>query len=188
MTDNAIYNFVANNGDTLPLKVIDNGDSTYSLLGKSGGIATQVDVTPVLTVHATYVTGDYVGTSGVAGIIAGAARIAGGTGVIKSAVLVDYAKQSVNGEIWVFDSAPTPPADSAAWTLSDADAKKCIGIIPFDTHFISAVNGITQMQGNYNIGFKCATGSTSLYFCYVTRGSPAYASGDLTFRFNIWQD
>jgi len=96
------------------------------------GLTRQVLVTstPVLTVHAGYANGDYVGTSGVAQVLLGCARGAGMTGYIRSAVLIDAVSASVAGELWIFDDLVTPPADSAAWTISDADALHCIGIIP----------------------------------------------------------
>ena len=145
-----------------------------------------VDVTPTLTVHATYVSGDYVGTSGAAAVVAGAANYAGGGGFF-SASLVDYAAQAIAGELWVFDSAITPPADSAAWSISDADLAHIVAIIPFSTYYSSALNSIAPCPQAL-FPFKCAAGTTSLYACFVTRGAPAYASGDLTERFVFWPD
>jgi hypothetical protein len=156
-------------------------------LGQVGGHTPSVDATPVLTVHANYVAGDYVGTSGVAIIFANAARVAGGTGVVFGALLIDFALQSQAGELWLFDQAPTPPVDSAAWSISDADAAKCIGVIPFSTYYASALNAVSPV-GNLTIGFKCAAGSRDIYGCFVTRGTPAYADGDITFRLRISQD
>jgi hypothetical protein len=147
--------------------------------------ATSVDVVPTLTVHATYVSGDYVGESGVAMTFAGCARGAAGTGKVTGAVLIDYALQSVAGELWLFDTAPTPPNDSAAWTITDANAARCIGVIPFALYYASALNSVAPVS-NLSIPYKCA--ATSLFGCFVTRGAPAYASGDLTFRLFIDQD
>jgi hypothetical protein len=154
-------------------------------IGAVGGNTTIINVTPTLTVHANYVSGDYVGTSSTAGVISNAARVSGGTGVILGATLIDYALQSIAGELYIFDTAVTPPADSAAWSISDADMATCLGVIPFGAYYASALNSVSPAM-NQNIPFKCAT--TSLYFCFVTRGAPAYASGDLTFRFMISQD
>ena len=146
-----------------------------------------ITVTPVLTVHANYANGDYVGTSAVAMTLAGAARVPGGWGHITHIELVDYALQSVTGELWIFTEAPTPPADSAAWTISDADALKCIGVANFATYYASALNSVAYYTGN-PIGFECAAGSVDLYACFVTRGAPALASGDLSFRVMCVQD
>ena len=167
------------------IKAKDNGDGTYSLA--MGGYSTEIDVTPTLTIHATYIANDYVGTSGTAMTFAGCARANGGTGYIQSAIVIDSALQSVTGELWLFDTAPTPPADSAAWSISDADAAHCIGVIPFSIYYASALNSVSPYIGN-PVGFKCAAGATALYGCFVTRGAPAYADGDLTFRLVIVQD
>ncbi len=156
-------------------------------VGTTGGNTAQIDVTPTLTVAATYVSGDYVGTSTTPMTFSGASRINNSTGTILSAVLVDGALQSVACELWLFDTTLTAPADSAAWTLTDAEAKRCIGVIPFSTYYASGANSISFAQG-VGIGFKTISALTSLYGCLVTRGTPTYASGDLTVRLNILQD
>lgn len=155
-------------------------------LGTTGNASTKIDCIPTLTVHATYVTGDYVGESGASFSVPDVARIEGGSGFLK-AVLIDYAKQSIAMELWVFDWQVTPPNDSAAWALSDADMARCVGVIPFNTYYASANNSISFNNADY-IVFKCQPTSKRLWFCLVTRGSPAYASGDLTVRFFVWQD
>ena len=141
-----------------------------------------VTATPVLTVAATYASGDYVGTSAVPMTFAGVVDKDSASGYVISCTLIDYAVQSVNGELWLFDTAVTPPADSAAWSISDAHAKTCLGIIPFDTWYVSALNGISYGIPASPILFKCASGANDIYGCFVTRGAPAYASLDLSFR------
>jgi hypothetical protein len=170
-----------------PLPVMAGTPPANTVIGNVGGITDIVEVTPTLTVAATYISGDYVGTSGVAIDFATAARINGGTGIIQSAVLVDYALQSVACELWLFDAAPTPPNDSAAWTISDANAKTCIGVIQFSTYFANALNSISSAV-NVGIGFKAGAADRSIFGCLVTRGAPAYASGDVTVRLTILQD
>ena len=156
-------------------------------IGAVGGNTTTITVTPTLTVHATYAANDYVGESGTAMAFANAARVNTGSGVILGAVLVDYALQSVACELWLFDASVTPPNDSAAWTISDADALKCIGVILFSVYYASALNSVSPGQfPNGNIPFK-STG-TSLWGALVTRGAPAYASGDVSVRLVIAQD
>jgi hypothetical protein len=148
-------------------------------------ITNLLTATPTLTVAANYASGDYVGTSAVAMTFTGAATPQSNTGTIISAILIDYAAQSVSTELWLFDAAPTPPADSAAWTVTDADMLKCIGIIPFTTYYASGANVISFAKG-VGIAYKTATGN--LFGCLVTRGTPTYASGDVTVRLVVWQD
>jgi hypothetical protein len=157
-------------------------------VGKVGGSTIISSNSPALTVAATYVSGDYVGTSATAMIFASCARVDAGTGVIVGCTLIDYALQSVAGELWLFDTAPTPPADSAAWTISDAHAATCIGIIPFSTYYATALNSIALGVPAFPLPFTCGAAVRTLFGCFVTRGAPAYASGDLTFRLAIMQD
>lgn len=153
------------------------------------GYTTVVTASPTLTVHANYVANDYVGQSGVALTLANCARWNGGTGLIVKAELVDKAVQKIAGELWIFDTAPTPPADSATWAITDAEALTVVGIIPFAaaSYYDSANNSIC-ISDNLAIGFKCGSASKDLYACFVTRGAPTYASGDLNFRLTVLQD
>lgn len=157
----------------------------YQVAAPGGGIKL-VNVTPVLTVHANYAAGDYVGTSADAMTFSDCARIDGGSGMIMGAALVDAALQSISGELWLFDTEPTPPNDSAAWTITDAHAANLVGVIPISTYYASAANSVGQSD-ILQIPFKCAAGSRDLYGCFVTRGAPTYASGDLTFRLKVLQ-
>uniref|UniRef100_A0A6M3J9I7 Uncharacterized protein n=1 Tax=viral metagenome TaxID=1070528 RepID=A0A6M3J9I7_9ZZZZ len=144
-------------------------------LGEVGGNGIEITVTPTLTVGATYVSGDFVGTSSTGMTFANAARVSGGTGRITRANLHDYVVASVAAELWLFSVTPAGlPADSAAFTLTDN--LTCIGVIPFNTYYASALNSISNGEiPNGGIPYKCAT--TSLFGALVTRGAPAYTNG-----------
>lgn len=154
-------------------------------IGEVGGKVATVSVNPVLTVAGAYSANDFVGTSATALIFANAVRISGGSGVIQSAILVDAALQSKAAELWLFDTDITPPADNAAWTLSDAHAATCIGIIQFSNYFASALNSVSVARG---LGIAFRATATTIWGALVTRGTPTYASLDLTVRLNIMQD
>jgi hypothetical protein len=196
MTD-SIANFVNDAGKTMPLALADNGDGTYTLksvqaagtsyIGTVGGNSTYVTATINMTVASGYVTGDYVGVSATSLEIPNVGKIDGGSGLVVAATLHDKAKQSVAGELWLFDAAVTPPADSAAWSISDADMLHFLGVIPFSTYYASALNSVSQIETG-RLGFKCAAASKSIWGCYVTRGSPVYTSGDLVLRLFISQE
>jgi len=159
----------------------------FQMAMANGGIK-NIDVAPVLTVHANYAAGDYVGTSGVAMEFALAARKKGGSGIIMGAKLIDSVLASVAAELWLFDTAITPPADSAAWTLSDAHAKRLIGVIPFSTYYASALNSFSFGKPENPFLFTCLAASQSLYGCLVTRGAPAYAAdGDVVIGLSVMQ-
>ena len=153
----------------------------------AGGAVETITVTPTLTVAGAYVANDFVGTSATGITFAGAARVANGSGVIESAVLVDYALQSAVCELWLFDVTPAGlPADNAAFTITDAAALTCIGVISFDTYYASALNSVAPATG-LQIAFT-AVGGTSIFGALVTRGAPTYACGDVSFRLQIMQD
>ncbi len=158
-------------------------------LGAVGGHTAIVTVTPTLTVHATYVANDFVGESGVPMTFA-VARVNAGSGTVISAALIDYIPASVAAELWLFDTTVTPPADSAAWTISDAHALTCIGVIPFSTYYASAVNSVSMGSVGVGIPFVCGAGVKNIFGCLVTRGAPAYinTAGDVVVRLGVIQD
>lgn len=155
-------------------------------VGKVGGPSTSVTITPTIGAG-SYVSGDYVGVSGVSTEVPNCARVNGGSFFVIAAVLLDKAKASVAGELWFFDAPVTPPADSAAWSLSDADMAHCLGVIPFSTYYASALNSISQIDSG-RFKFQCTALTKSVWCCFVTRGAPAYSTGDLVIRLFISQD
>lgn len=171
---------------------IDIGDVTLlageAHIGQVGGNSVVVSNNPVLTVAATYAANDYVGTSGVAMVFDNVARVNAGTGLITRVMLIDSALQSISGELWLFDTIVTPPSDSAPWSISDAHAALCIGVIPINTYYASALNSVAFGAPAAPMTFKCGAASKAIYGCFVTRGAPAYASLDLTFRLSVIQD
>jgi hypothetical protein len=158
-------------------------------LGEVGGKGVTITVTPTLTVAGAYSANDFVGTSATGMTFAGAARVNTGSGVIQSAVLVDYALQSAPCELWLFDVAPAGlPADNAAFTITDAAALTCIGVIPFSTYYASALNSVSYGL-NMPIAFRCVGAAVKdIYGVLVTRSTPTYATGDLSVRLQISQD
>jgi len=158
-------------------------------IGEVGGKAIAITVTPTLTVGATYVANDFVGTNNTAMTFAGAARIAAGSGTVIGATLIDYVVASAAAELWLFSAAPAGLGlDSAAFTITDADSLLCIGVIPFSTYYASALNSVSSGSiPNSNLPFKLASG-TSLFGALVTRGAPAYTNGLVSVRVVIAQD
>ena len=157
---------------------------------KVGGAVVQgtdlhvITVTPVLTSSTddSYVANDYIGTSTTPITFAGVVDKDGASGFILGAALVDDDLQSVAGELWLFDTTFAPPADSAAWTISDAIAATCIGVIPFSTYYASALNSVSQGIPEAPLPFKCGSSVNDIYGAFVTRGAPNYTIGGLTFR------
>jgi hypothetical protein len=158
-------------------------------IGAIGGHTITITVTPTLTVHATYVSGDFVGTNNTAMTFAGAARANGGTGYVIGALLVDSILVDKAGELWLFDTIPAGLGlDSAAFTISDADALTCIGVIPFTTYYASALNGVSFGTITSPIAFKCGVASSSIFGAFVTRDTSGYTGNDISIRLMIVQD
>lgn len=186
---NAIGKLAANSGVDIGDVDVTSIAAGENHLGAVGGHTAVIIVTPTLTTHATYAANDFVGTDATPMEFAGCARINAGHGRIVGAALIDYALQSIACELWLFATTVTPPADSAAWTIFDADALKCVGVIDLTTYRASALNSISQGEHSYlPMPFKCGAGSTSLFGCLVTRGAPTYASGDVSIRLTVVQD
>jgi hypothetical protein len=160
-------------GDFTSLQLDANG----SLRTVAGGYTLRSSSNPTLSVAASYVSGDYVGTSATPWSWT-ACRTSGGTGQLQSITVVDKASQSISGELWLFDRSVTVPNDSAAWTITDADAQFLLGVVPVSTYYASAANTVASVTG-VGLTIGC-NGSTSVFGAWVTRGSPTYASGDLT--------
>jgi hypothetical protein len=158
-----------------------------SVTGLMGGFSTQLSVVINMTTGSSYVTGDYVGNASPL-TFANVARVAGGTFYLPGATLIDYAVQSKAGELWLFDAQITPPADSAAWSISDADSAHLLTVIPFSTYYASALNSVSLGHPDYVGPYKCAAGDTSVYGYYVTRDAPAYVTGCLTIKLGSAQD
>jgi len=154
-------------------------------IGQVGGAVTTVTVTPTLTIAGAYTAGDFVGTSATPLTFANAVRVSGGSGVIESAILVDGDLQSVSAELWLFDTTIAPPNDNAAWTITDANALTCIGVVSFGTYYASALNSVAIARG-LGLAFKAV--GTSLFGALVTRGAPTYVSGNLSIRLVVMQD
>jgi hypothetical protein len=157
--------------------------------GAVGGHTAVVTVTPTLSTGGTYSANDYVGTNATPMTFA-VGRKNGGTGALISAVLVDAAVQSVAAELWLFDTTVTTPADNAAWTITDAEALTCIGVIPFSTYYASATNGVAMGNVGAGIPFACSSGNANIFGALVTRGAPVYntAGSGLSVRLGVLQD
>jgi hypothetical protein len=171
-----------------------NNDPYYNAYGGGYIIARSqgtpdITVTPTLTVGGTFATGDYVGTSGTCMTFTGCALEAGKGGFVLGADLIDGSGATgVAAELWVFDAAVTPPNDNAAWSISDADAKKKVCVIPFSTYYASALNCTSEGQPASNGGKHFTSVTGNLFGCLVTRGAPVYANGDVIIRLSVMPD
>lgn len=174
-------------GNNLQKKLRDMGDGTHAELYVVADPTVAIAASVTLTVGATYAAGDFVGTSAAPISFANAARVSGGSGTIRSVTISDPSASTAAAlELWLFNATVTPPADSAAWNLSDADGLKCVGVIqiPTTAQFLSSATGVMHV-GLLGLQFHCA--ATTLFGALVTRGTPTY-TGTLQVMLEIEQD
>ena len=165
------------------------GDWLSSRAVVTHGDTVIIDQTLTITTGGAQGSGDYVGVDHVAMTFTDCARLLGGTGTIPRVLFVDYDLQAISGELWLFDTAPAGlPDDNAAFTITDADAARCIGVVPFNTYYASALNCVSPGVPLTPIVFQCAAASRDLYGAFVTRGTPTYVTAHPTFRLVVWQD
>ena len=146
-----------------------------------GSKLTVVAVTPTIDT-AAYASGD---TLTPVMTFADVAIAAGGSGCIVGLTVVDAAAQSAAAELWLFTASPTVPALNAAWSISDADAATCIGVIPFGPYYASALNSVSCKS----VTFPFVTGATTaIYGVAVIRAAGTYAATDLKFVLRVAKD
>lgn len=120
-----------------------------------------------------YTAGDQVGAQFT---LASAARASGGSGTIVGVTLVDANDIIGAYDVVFFDSSATPASDNAAFSISDADALKAVGIVQLSGSFDIGGNRIAQAQ-NLAIPYVC-NGGTSLYAMLICRvGHTFFAAG-----------
>jgi len=159
-------------------------------IGAVGGNTTITSSTLVMSVAGAYATGDYMGTTTTPQSFANAARVSGGTGIIKSVLISDkIVTANVAMELWIIDRTFTAPTDNAAWDLSDANMLFVQAVIPIaTTGWYASSAGQVYSDTTLGIPFKISTG-TGLFYALVARGTtPAFTSADLTISLGILQD
>jgi hypothetical protein len=120
-----------------------------------------------------------------------AARKSGGSGIITDIVVISSADPAttLQGELWIFDSAATAINDNAAFALSDADAKLLVGVVPFTlatTVAGSGTNSYANIQG-LNLGFTCVGSANLRYLVKVKNAYTPTSAEVLTVRAKIMQ-
>lgn len=123
--------------------------------------------------------------------LTGAGRISGGSGIITDILIVSSADPAttLQGELWIFDSAATNVNDNAAFALSDGDALLLVGVVPFTlatTVAGSGTNSYASLQG-LNLGFTCVGTANLRYLVKVKAAYTPISAEVLTVRAKIVQ-
>jgi len=197
--------------EIVPVRLVDNGDGTWSLTVSVGNAAAAgVYVRPgtaatwqlaageahvgevavggkAVAQTPTITAGAYSAKDAVGGLLtfANAVRVSGGMGVIESVVVTDLAMQSAELVLVLFDRTFTAMADNAAWDPSDADMANCEGHIVIGTgNYRAFTDNAEATVTDQPLHFAC--NGTSLFGQLYCTGTPTYASTtDLTVKLKI---
>lgn len=168
------------------VKISEGADGSATDVGSANPLPTRVEGVTVSQTP-TITAGAYSAEDAVGGLLtfAAAVRTTGKHGKLNTVVLKDKAFVKNVLELWLFDSDPTVAADNAAFTFTDGNIAKCVGIVPIAAanYYIAADNQIAIVQLT-NFQFNCA--ATSLYGQLKCTGTPTYAgTTDLTVTLQI---
>lgn len=153
-----------------PIVINDGGDVITV-----GGTTILVSVVPTLAVAGAYISGDAVGAVMTFSNALRNPGGVGGTGVLKSVKIADYAKQNAILDLILFRSAPTAVTDNSPFDPSDADTLKIVAAVQVSTWYSFNDNSYGQAECAIDVESDTA----DLYGVLVSRGTPTYATGDL---------
>jgi len=122
-----------------------------------------------------YVTGDVLGTLFT---LANAARTSGGSGRIRSVVLVDELDITNAIDVFYFRGSVTFGTDNSAPSISDADALQLVAVVPL-VNMLDLGGVRVNSAHNLSIPYDCDSG-TSLYAGLVTRSGHTFFTGSAT--------
>ena len=128
-----------------------------------------------------YAVGD---TFGALVTLTSAARISGGTGTITGVAIQSGSDVIGAFDVVFFESSVTLAADSAAFSISDADGLKVIGIVPLVGSYDLGSNRLAQAF-NIAMPYVC-TGSTSLYAGIIARSAFTLVVSDFTSNLSVF--
>ena len=166
-------------GDYAAVSVSSNGD--LHTVGRRDLQRLQQAITFTGNPPTAYVSGD---TFGALVSLTGAARVTGGGGVITGVTINSFSDVIGTFDVVFFDSTVTLPADSAAFTLSDADSLKVIGIVPLAGSYDLGVNRVAQCF-NLAVPYVCS-GSTTLYAGIITRSAYTLVASDFQSNLTVF--
>lgn len=156
-------------------KVSIGSDGTVTLLAGTAVVGNVL--TPFVTVTTTfnrpanvttYTTKTFVSDSTSAPTsggftLTGMGRVSGGSGIITDILIASTqnATLTLQGELYIFDSAGTNGNDDATWALSASDTAKIVAVLPFI--LVQGPSSSFALLTNLGIGYTCV-GSANLRF------------------------
>ncbi|UCC76454.1 MAG: hypothetical protein JSW37_13260 [Anaerolineales bacterium] len=120
--------------------------------------------------------------------LAAAIRVAGGSGVVQSLVVVDKDDQGQAMDVYLLDSSGSLGTENSAVAVSDANAAKILGKIAVGSGDYYDMGGVRVASlANLSLVVEVSSG-TSLYVGVVSRGAGTYTASGVVLRFGILQD
>jgi hypothetical protein len=171
-------------GATVPLIITDVDGTNYANAVTVVGFADTVLDLTLTTDDSSHSANDVLAATQA---LAGAARVAGGTGVIQTIVVQDLSDQGVAMDLVFLDANVGIGTENAAVSVADSDAVAILGTVNIaTTDYCDLINSQVATVRNVGLEFKCAAASTSLYVAAITRGgTPTYAATGLRLKIGI---
>lgn len=129
----------------------------------------------------TYTAGDQAGNLFT---LANAARITGGSGVITGVTLICASTNIGAFDVVFFDSSVTLATDNSAFSISDPDALKIVGLVQLAGAYSFALNRMAQAV-NIAMPYVCS-GGTSLYAALITRSANLVYASTTDIQLNVY--
>jgi hypothetical protein len=120
--------------------------------------------------------------------IASALRVAGGSGILHSLMVLDKDDQGEALDLVFLNADGSIGAENAAVSMSDAVADTIIGVVEVGAgDFVDLVNSQIACKTNLGIVLEVASG-THLYVAAISRGTGTYTAAGITLKVGIIQD
>lgn len=154
-------------------------------LGEVGGNTALIAVTFTLDTSA-YASGDVLA---IPTVLTAALRKTDGTGILQSITLNDEDDQGVALYVVIMDANNLLGTINSSSSISDANARNIIGIVPVETTDWIDLGGVRVATiRNLGIPVKSVSGAATLYVGLITRGTPTHTASGITGRFGILRD
>lgn len=183
-------------GKSLPVQLRGSDGTDYSSLLPTKGSATVVTTSVTRPADTTaYTANDAMSdsTSAPAAItFSSVARASGGTLFITGLEVISSANKAtaLQGELWLFDTAPTAINDNAAFTITDAEYETKVAKIPFVLD--SPGNSAADASGNtgcsvdgLSILTKCVSSANLTALIKVINAYTPVSAEKITFRLKV---
>lgn len=116
-------------------------------------------------------------------------RELGGSGQIRSVVLLDKDDRGVALDLIFLRSNQSMGTINSAPSMSDTEAEEIIGKAAIATgDYVDVVNAQVALIVDLDLDFKCDDDSKALYVAAITRGgTPTYTAAGFLLKFNVVQ-